>query len=260
MRRYSIGVFLNVLDRNIDNWKKQVKYIEDLGRVEHVEILLEDVLLNDKEKFFLKNLLKKYHIIIHAPFMDLTILSPHKEIVKTSLSLFRKAIDIGKYLSAEVMTIHAEKYPNFWTENQAQTQTIFWTKLLARQSSFPIAVENLSLGGKTQIPYPATTKQIVQLAQALSDKTALTIDTGHLLKDRFDVYDVLKKTKDRVKNIHLHDGKQGSAHLRLGDGNLNLSKFLSLLEDLQYQWFVTLEVVGEKEILDSWRILKETVK
>ena len=260
MRQYSIGVFFNVFNKNINNWEAQAKYIEDLGNVEHVEVLLEDVSLNSKERFLLKNLLKRYSVIIHAPFMDLTILSPHKEIIEASLSLFQKAMYIGKYLSAEVITIHAERYPNFYTENQAKQQALFHIKRLAESSSFPVAIENLSLGGKTQIPYPAIPKQIIQLSRAFLSNTALTVDTGHLLKDNFDVFEVLRKTKGLVHNIHLHDGKKGAAHLRLGDGNLNLDKFLALLEELQYKRFVTLEVVGKQEISDSWRILRKTLK
>ncbi len=259
MRKFSIGVFFNLFDRDIADWKEQARAIKKLGNVEHVEVLLEDTSITSKEQAFLKDLLSPYRIIVHAPFMDLTLLSPHKEITDSSIRIFKKALDIGEYLSAEVFTLHAGLHPNFWTSEQAKNQTSHLVKELAKTTSLKLAVENMSLGGKTQIPFPATIAQITELASSLPPAGGVTIDIGHLLIDEFDVFDVIKKAKDKIYNFHLHDGHKGAAHLRLGDGDLNLKKFLFLLDEIQYKYFVTLEVVGRNEIRDSWKILQKNL-
>src|SRR3972149_9550294 len=104
MKHYSLGVFFNIFGKDKKDWEKQVNFINSLDGVEHVEVLLEDTSLNNKQIRILKELLQNYRIIIHAPFMDLTLLSPHQEIVKTTISIFKKAIKIGKALNAETMT------------------------------------------------------------------------------------------------------------------------------------------------------------
>ena len=80
MRQYSLGVFFNIFNKNKKDWEKQIKFINSLNGVEHIEVLIEEISLTKKDVDILKKMLKNYRIIIHAPFMDLTLLSPHKEI------------------------------------------------------------------------------------------------------------------------------------------------------------------------------------
>lgn len=259
-------MFFNLFNRDTADWEKQATFIAKLPGVEHVEVLLEETGLQKQELQTVKKLLKPYRIIMHAPFMDLTLLSAHKEIVEASRVVFAKAVAIGKYLRAELLTLHAERYPHFWTEEHARKQLISSVERLAKRASFPIAIENLSVTKTLQIAYPATPAAIFSLATHLPHNARLTIDTGHLLKDDFNVTDVLRRVHGVVGNIHLHDGKKEKSHLQLGTGELNLVQFLRFLEKVQYGGFLTLEVVGEKEIVNSWRLLRnkthktETVK
>lgn len=259
MRNYSIGVFFNLFNRDTADWEKQAEFIAKLAGVEHVEVLLEETDLQKQELQKVKMLLKPYRIIVHAPFMDLTLLSAHKEIVEASRVVFTKAVAMGKHLGAELLTLHAERYPYFWTEEHARKQLVSSVEKLAKRTIFPIAIENLSVTTVLQIAYPATPTAIFGLTKHLPRNTGLTIDTGHLLKDGFDVTGVLRRVYRVVKNIHLHDGKKGKSHLQLGTGGLNLVQFLQFLEKINYGGFLTLEVVGEKEIVSSWRLLRNTL-
>lgn len=260
MRNYSLGVFFNIFNKNKIDWEKQIHFIESLNGVEHVELLLEEISLNGEEIKILKGLLKNYRIILHAPFMDLTLLSPHEEIVETTISIFKKAIGIGKALDAEIMTVHAERFPNFWKENQALKKTVSLIRRLTEASDLPISVENLSYSGNTQIAFPQNRKQIAGLAKAIYPFAGITIDVGHLLKDEKKLLEIISENKNSIYDIHLHDGKKGSAHLALNEGNLNLTSLIYTLNSINYKKFVTLETLGEKDTRRSWEILKKSIR
>ena len=254
MKKYSLGVFLNIFKRDRVDWQRQIEFIRSLRKVEHVEIMLEETEIDTKDILFLSDNLKNYKIILHAPFMDVALLSLHEEIVQASFKILKKSIQIGSILDAKLITIHLERYPNAWSERDVVGKSMLWIDRLTKMSPFPFAVENLSFSGLTQIAYPSTKNGIINLMKKLPNSSGLTIDIGHLLKDGTDVFDVLKNTHKSVLNMHLHDGMKGSAHLRLGDGNLDLDRFFSFLKESKYDKFVTLEVIGEKEIRDSWKL------
>ena len=123
-----------------------------------------------------------------------------------------------------------------------------------RTVTLPLLTDNDEFVFKDHIQttYPSTKDDILRLAKLVPKNSGLTIDTGHLLHDIVDVIEVLKQTHKSVLNIHLHDGKKGSAHLKLGDGDLNLQEFFSFLQKINYDGFVSLEVMGKKEIKESW--------
>lgn len=256
MKKYSLGVFLNLFTDNTLDWHKQIQDIQSLGNVEHIEILLEYIPKTQRERKQLASWLKQYRVILHAPFMDLSLLSPHHEVVQLTEKILQEAIDFGNELSAEMMTIHAERYPNFWTPETAKKHVLQSLNYLLNYSSFPLAIENLSFSGNTQLAYPQTPQQITELAQALPKNAGLVIDTGHLLKDGNDVYETIKQVKNSVLNFHVHDGYEGAAHLQLGKGELNTKKILSMLDTIDYQNFVTLEVIGTQPIYESWKLLQ----
>ncbi len=260
MRHYSIGVFLNIFTPDTDDWIGQIKFIRSLSGVEHVEVLLEYPYLTNQHIEILKKNLSGYRIIIHAPFMDISLLSPHEALAQTSLAILQHAGKVGEKLSAELMTIHAERYPCFWEQAYAEDILMKRLQTLARSISYPVSLENLSLGGAAQIPFPTTPKQIISCSQKLPSNCGMTVDTGHLLKDNFPVNPTIRGVKEKLKNIHLHDGKKGAAHLKLGTGDLSLPDLISLLEDIRYKEFLTIEVVGENEIRDSWQTLRQHIR
>lgn len=257
MRKYSIGVFFNVWTSDFKKWQDQAEFIKRLRGVEHVEILLEDVDPTSTQLHRLSKLLKPYKKIVHAPFMNISILSPHKEIVEASLKVCQKAAKITKKLGADTMTFHLETYPNYYSEIEAQEQAQKIINRFSKNTGLKIAIENISYGGKTRLTYPSNPQQFYKLSRVLRNSVGFTLDIGHFLKDEFDPIAVVKHLKNRIFDIHLHDGRKGKAHLELGKGALNIKKLISNLEKINYGGFLTLEVMGEKETLSSWRTLKD---
>lgn len=260
MKNYSLGVFINIVNNNTDDWRKQSSFIHTLENVEHVEILLEEVSLNDKEITLLQELLEDYRIIVHAPFVDITLLSPHEEITKASLEVLTRGLQISNKLNARLFTVHPESYPFFWDENKAINSLLQNIEKLSSKSSIPIGIENLSISGTTRITYPSNPKHLDILAKCLPENVGFTIDIGHFLKDEYDVLDIINARIEQIQNVHLHDGNKKGSHYKLGDGNLPIKEFLALLTKKNYSKFVTLEVVGKKNIEESWNLLQSLLR
>ena len=74
--------------------------------------------MNDKDLAWLKKRLLKFDLIIHAPFIGLSLISCHEEICDASLKSIKKTIDYAEKLEAKVVTVHAGKYPFFMTKGE----------------------------------------------------------------------------------------------------------------------------------------------
>src|SRR5262245_61389483 len=87
--------------------------------------------------------------------------------------------------------------------------------------------------------------QLGQLLEPLPD-LGLHLDIGHanLLVDVNTSAEILKAYGRRLRHVHLHDNKGGSAdlHLPLGTGTVQLDYYLRLLQSAGYDGTITLEV------------------
>lgn len=256
MRNYSMGVFFEVFTSDKKNWLDQANFIQKLRGVEHVEIMLENVDITKEEIIYLKELLSPYKIVIHAPFMNLSILSPHAEIVNASLDVYKKAAAIAKTLESDVMTFHLETYPNYYKEVDVENRTKEILNKFAKDAGLKIAIENISYGGNTRVTYPSNPLQFRRLASIINNNVGFTLDLGHFIADEFDPIDVISELSNKIFDIHLHDGKKGKAHLELGKGVINLKRFFKALNVTNYAGFVSLEVIGRKETVSSWNTLR----
>ncbi len=251
MRKYSLGVFLDIFDNNKDQWKKNVAFIESLKNVEHIEILLEYLPLEEELSFFNK-LRSRYKFIIHAPFFDLTLLSPHKEIAEASIKTLQKAYDIGRLIKAEAITIHAGQMPMYLSEEKTLEMLEKNLSVIKSSASLPICIENMTEKQSIQIPFPYTITHL----RTIVSFSHLTLDVGHVMKSNVDPIVVLREFSKNIYDIHLHDAINGKDHLALGEGQLDLRKFLTTLDEQNYDKFVTLEVVGKEAISKSWNVLQ----
>lgn len=254
MKKYSLGVFFNIFSKSQSERLENLKFVSSLKGLEHLEILSEYI-PGEKETNFFFNLRKKYRLIIHAAFLDLTVLSPHQLINDVSLNILEENYQFGIKIGAEVLTIHVGQIPKFWKEDQARKNILSLVSKLQRKGKIPVCVENMPVKRNIQIPYPCSLEHI----KAVSKIAPLTLDVGHLLKSEIEPYNVIEKYANRICNIHLHDGTKGQNHLQLGTGDLDLEKILSVLDKIDYDGFLTLEVVGRKEIRKSWDRLLGTL-
>jgi sugar phosphate isomerase/epimerase len=108
-----------------------------------------------------------------------------------------------------------------------------------------------------------TVKQLAELLDPLPE-LGLHLDIGHanLLTDYNTTDEMLKAYGSRLKHVHMHDNKGGSAdlHLPLGSGNIELDYYVRALQTSGYDATITLEVfTPDKHYLSYSRdILRKT--
>jgi sugar phosphate isomerase/epimerase len=95
---------------------------------------------------------------------------------------------------------------------------------------------------------PGQFNSVAQLAPLLDavPELGLHLDIGHcnLLTDRNTAEELIRTYGDRIRHVHLHDNKGGSAdlHLPLGAGNVNVAANIAALKGSGYDGTITLEV------------------
>jgi len=234
-------------------------FINSLPQVDHVEIWLEQS-LNFSELKFLKFLLSSYKTIIHAPFIHLSLVSPHPEVIKTTIKSYLQIMQIAKILGAKLVTFHTGTQLKFTPEKIA-------IKLLAKnlnnfknsyKGKIRFTIENMpsdAVGG-VQSHYPKSLKNLAQLKKLLP-WLKFTLDIGHAFQsgeNQKEISKFIKKYKKSILDIHLHDAKlKGKAHMSLGEGDLDVDLLFQLLEKIEYTGYVSLETITKENTKKSWR-------
>ncbi len=261
--KFKKALFLHITSSNKRVWEHDLRRIKSFKHLDAVEIWLENNDIEGSDVKFLKSELAGYDIIIHAPFINMSLISSHKEINQTSIEILKKTIDIAKDMDAKLVTIHGGAYPIFMDLKEVEDVFVQnFAKLMnyAHSKEVNISIENISKRRSTQISYPVMLADIERIAMRLPD-ILFTLDVGHCTQNNDDYRSFLRKNINNIKNIHLHNGHvDGSAHFGFNKkGDLDLQEFLNMLTDLQYENYVSLEVLGEDDIRQSWDILINTL-
>jgi len=255
--KYSKGVFLNIISKDKNGWKKQADFINSLPNVNHVEIWIEEN-LKPAEIKFLKSLLKGYKILIHCPFVHLSLISPHPEIREITLKLYLGTLKIAEALKAELVTFHAGSKMEFIPGKTAATPLIQNLKKIKNHSRGRInfTIENLPPKTGPYNHFPESLKDLAYLKKLLPWLN-FTLDIGHAFQSGENLDEIsrfLKKHKNSILDIHLHDATlKGRAHLALGEGDLDINAFFKLLNEIGYSGYVSLETLTRNDTRKSWK-------
>jgi sugar phosphate isomerase/epimerase len=88
-------------------------------------------------------------------------------------------------------------------------------------------------------------RELAELLEPLPE-LGLHLDIGHsnLMVERNTADDILAKYGKRLRHVHLHDNKGGSAdlHLPLGTGLVDTAHYVRALQSIGYDGTITLEV------------------
>ena len=83
---------------------------------------------------------------------------------------------------------------------------------------------------------------------------ALTFDTGHNASNGFQQQSLIERHIDRLSHMHLHDhSKTRGDHLPLGEGDLELEKYLDLAQERSRSLHINCRVVLEVKTVDGLR-------
>ena len=256
-KKYKKGVFL-YLPKYKENLRKQINFINSLKNVDHVEIWIEGNLTQAELKT-LKAYLRKYEIIIHAPWVGLSLISPHQEIREITLKLYLKTLRIADALKAKLVTFHCGDSIIYESKEKIMKNLIQNLKKIksCHKGRTVFAVENVpAIPRGAKISYPGFPEDLIYLKKNIPWLN-FTLDIGHVFqtgKNLKLISDFLKKYKTSISDIHFHDAiLKGKAHLALGKGDIDFNKFFRILNKIDYSGYVSLETISNKDIKSSWK-------
>jgi|GEM_PF-6427047 len=254
-KKYSKGVFL-YLPSYRKNLREQINFINSLPNVNHVEVWIEEN-LNLSELKTLKSSLRKYEIIIHAPWIHLSLISPHPEIREITVKLYLQTLKIADALTAKLVTFHCGGRTIYTPKDAAAKIFIQNFKKIKNhyKGKTAFTIENVpAIQRGPQISYPDF-PDLMYLKKKLPWLN-FTLDVGHAFeggKNLNVISKFLKKYKNSVLDIHLHDAiLKGEAHLALGKGDLDSNKFFQILNKVGYTGYISLETISNEDTKKSW--------
>ncbi len=182
----------------------------------------------------------RLRVIGHTPFY-LPIASPIEELRQAAILELKRCIDVFAALGALWVNVHPDSHMHFYPKDEMREQNRrSLRELLAHASErgTGLMVENI----------PKTFNSVTQLAPLLDPlpELGLHLDIGHanLQVEENTTAELVAHYGPRIRHVHLHDNKGGSAdlHLPLGSGTLDLRHELAELKASGYDGTITLEV------------------
>ncbi len=159
------------------------------------------------------------------------------------------SLEFAKMLSASVMTVHSDvskKLPKS-TRNNCLAEIFTELNQFANKLGIKLALENLSY---TSTGFGKDVESLEEILEIVDDgNMGITIDFCHALETKR-TDSLVEKYGSRVCNVHMAD----KAHKPFSEENQVLTKFLSRLDDFEYDGPITLEVAhgtSTEEILKS---------
>ena len=258
----SYGVFLNITSKDRDAIEQRISFLKQLNNLGHIEVWLEygEWTLDDTK--WLKDKLDGYEIIVHAPFISFSFVAMNTVINEASLVALQEAVKHVEILKGKVMTVHVGRKPLYITDDEAREIAIPYLERLVEfiDGRFELAIENLPANTGTSLRYPVTINELELIIKKVSSLKS-TVDIGHCLQNEDDYKDYFENNKANIVNIHVHNAlAKGNAHFGFDrQGNLDLKEFIDFLIKVNYNNYFTFEILGDDNIVKSWKKLQEII-
>lgn len=171
----------------------------------------------------------------------LPLCSPFESIRKAAVEELKLCLEAFAQVGARWMNLHPDRQAPMHDRRfiiERNLQTIRELLPLSRDLNVGLMVENL----------PGSFNTVRQLGELLDviPELCLHLDIGHanLLVDVNTTDELLARYGKRLRHVHLHDNKGGSAdlHLPLGAGTVDTAHYIRSLQATGYDGTITLEV------------------
>ncbi len=171
----------------------------------------------------------------------LPLCSPFESIRRAAVDELKRCLEIFAAVGAEWMNLHPDRQAPLHDRSfviDRNIQTIRDLLPVAHEFGLGLMIENLP--GSFNTP-----RQLAELLDPIPE-LGLHLDIGHanLLVDHNTTDELLATYGRRLRHVHLHDNKGGSAdlHLPLGAGTLETPHYIRSLQRAGYDDTITLEV------------------
>lgn len=226
---------------------------------------LEKLTASDIKK--IRNFSKKsgVGITLHAPGDNLSLFIDYQHINEGILKYFKFILRVANQLNARRLVIHPLDYRTYrrsdtLKSDYAKNHHNLLFKTFERSLNFlikncgqvMICVENCSM--------PKVAQEVLQKLFNQKKSIYLSLDIAKLHNPNLTIKKDIKKffvrNRKQIREIHLHDQtKKGVSHLRMGQGNINFSKFFP--KYLNKSTDVTIEVRPRDEALRTKKLFKK---
>jgi len=183
---------------------------------------------------------QRLKVVGHTAYY-LPLTSPFESIRRAAIDELKHCLDAFARIGAKWMNLHPGRKPPLhdWKFTVEQNlRTLHDIIPTARDLGVGLMIENLP--GEFN-----SVRELSELLDPLPD-LGLHLDIGHsnLMVERNTADDILAAYGKRLRHVHLHDNKGGSAdlHLPLGTGLVDTAHYVRSLRSIGYDGTITLEV------------------
>jgi len=229
--------------------------------VDGIELLLPQFTkATDEDLLQVKKIMDKH---------NLPILSVHQQVrffTKTRVSEVTEIFRIAEMLGTKVIVLHM----NSAGMQVFDQQYINAVHELQKKYKIKVGFENMEkFLGSLHRGHGWHGEKFAELMK--KNDFCITLDTTHLAHSGGDITEFFNKNKDRIINIHLSDYRfhflnsnfrpLRFKHLPVGEGELDLGKFIRTLKKENYQGVITMEIHTDLEgICESARKVHDFLK
>jgi sugar phosphate isomerase/epimerase len=239
-------MLLGAMNRPDQNVTHEIEWMASMG-LEFIDLTLEPPKAASwsVKVDHIKSTLSSHRmkVIGHTAFY-LPIAHPFEKVRRAAVEELKTCISIFAELDAPFVNFHPDCHVPFHSRKfmvQQNLKSIQELLLHAQEEGIGLMVENIP--GEFN-----KSEELAELLDPLPD-LGLHLDIGHanLKVPRNTTSEILKRYGSRVRHVHFHDNKGGSAdlHLPLGAGTMDLNKNIKALRDSGYDATITLEVFSE---------------
>ncbi len=207
---------------------------------------------------------------LHLPLWSVEPSTPLMPVRSGSVAALVQAVRAAQALEPEVYVLHATgalaaEFYNMKISELARSLILRQFQSGARESIRTLLAETGLPSRRLAIE---TVEFPLDLTLELAEEfdTSVCLDTGHVLAGFpgwFDLFEVLEKLLPRLAEVHLHDCRRmpvgvrgyGEDHKPLGQGDLELGRFLDRLEAAKFKGPLVLELKVD-EALESLKVVK----
>ncbi len=233
--------------------------------VNHVEIFANtDSEVEKKFVFGMADTLKRYNATCKSlhPYTcamePMMFFSGYKRRVDDVLEYYKRYFEAMNILGAEVFVFHGNKAV-LQTPDELYFEVFSRLVGVGKEFGVTVAQENVSRCQSSTLKFQKA------MCKALGEDAKFVLDTKQAIRSDENPFETVRELGRHIVHVHLSDyGKKGDC-LPIGDGEFDIKRFLTLLENVGYDGSVMLELyrhnfIDVKELADDFNILKELVK
>lgn len=208
---------------------------------------------------------KNIELFLNQSFVDVPVNELEKEVTKRNMNVLSihtplefiafskgetedywigKCIEMSRILGSHIVNTHMV-YADYSNIVRSELDDIHKDNILKYRGLKDILVTTENLPAHPNGGMLGKHDELLEFVK--NNDVGITFDTTHCAYSGLSIIDEFKKFGESVKNIHLSDFSDGIEHKILGDGQLPVKEFMSVLKTINYQGLLTIELDFENK-------------